>query len=205
MKNYIFAGITIVVSLFLLVWVGNELQGNGASFGTDARKSRGPARAPIQIIEYSDFQCPACARAQPILDRLLQDYEGKVRLTFRHFPLAGHKLAKPAHQAAECAARQGQFWAYHDRLYAEQAAWSRLEDPTETFLRYAEALGLNMDKFAVCLASDEVAADIFAEKEEGTAVKIGSTPTFFINDRRFVGSVELDQDGEAFIREVLGK
>ena len=129
---------------------------------------------------------------------------GQIRLAYRHFPLPGHRWSALAHQAAECAHRQGRFWEYHDRLYAEQTQWSLSLDPTETFLRYAGDLGLDLDAFAVCLGDAGVGREILLEKNEGERLKITATPTFFIRRERVVGPRELEMKGEALIRTMLG-
>ncbi len=167
-------------------------------------KVKGPAQAKIQIVEYSDFQCPACQRAQQALNQLLQSYPDQIQLSFYHFPLPNHAWSGVAHQAAECAHQMGQFWPYHDRLYGEQAKWSGPSDPTETFLRYAQDLGLPLDPFASCLADPKIKRKILAEKARGESLEVKSTPTFLINGERVVGPIDLEVKGDALIRKLLG-
>lgn len=169
-------------------------------------KSRGPIDAPVQIIEYSDFQCPACKFAEPVLDAILNDpeYAQKIRLVYRHFPLSGHTWAGPAHQAAECAKRHGKFWEYHHKLYTEQEKWSALPNPLVTFMQYAQNLEMSPDWFAACLTDTEVQQQILAEKNFGMEVEVKSTPTFFINEERVVGPLELANRGTELIRQILG-
>ncbi len=100
---------------------------------TNFPKAQGPVDAPIELIEYSDFQCPACQRAEASLKRIFDAYPGKIRFAFRHFPLPGHRWSPLAHQAAECAARKGKFWEFHDRLYANQQIWSQAPNAAEFF------------------------------------------------------------------------
>lgn len=167
-------------------------------------RAKGPADAPVQIIEYSDFECPACQKAQPVLDQILKDYPGKIRIIYHHFPLAGHRWAALAHQAAECMNEQGMFWPYHDRLYAEQEQWSKLPNPSETFLRYAVDLGVPVEIFADCMMSEKVRRRIIEEKSQGESLKVQSTPTFFIGDLRAVGHIELQAQGRKKIESILG-
>lgn len=164
---------------------------------------RGPQTAPVEIVEFSDFQCPACKKAQPVLADLLARYPDQVKLIFKHFPLRGHPWALLAHQAAECAHREGRFWDYHDRLYAEQEHWSKSTNPAEDFLRYAREVGLELEPFASCLTREEVRQAILADKREGQKLKISSTPTFFINGTRIVGHVELKREGEKIMNDLL--
>ena len=169
-------------------------------------KTKGPAGARIQIVEYSDFQCPSCRQAQPVLARFIADHPGEIRLAFRHFPLAGHPWSALAHQAAECANQSGRFWDYHDRLFAEQSRWSAsASSPVETFLHYAADLGLDLDAFASCLTDARIGEKILQEKTRGDKIKITATPTFFINGKRLVGPQELQGKGREMIIENVRK
>lgn len=170
---------------------------SGSLAADDLAKSKGPLRAVVQIIEFSDFQCPACRVAQQTLSELANLYPEKVRVTFQHFPLEGHKWSGLAHQAAECAAAQKQFWPYHDRLYAEQAAWTvAIENPLESLLRYAKDTGMDLDPFSRCLGDGQVNQRIRQEKATGVGLGVRSTPSFFVNGKMVVGSTTLKQEVE---------
>lgn len=166
-------------------------------------KIKGAAHPRVQIVEYSDFQCPACQKAAPMIAKVMQAHSSEVQIVFRHFPLPGHQWSGIAHQAAECANRSGKFWEYHDRLYAEQAVWSKTFNPTENFLEYAKDLGLNLDSFAVCLTDEGVRRDIMHEKARGEGLKIDSTPTFFVNGERLVGPADFEKKAESIIQKAL--
>ena len=167
-------------------------------------KMRGEASAPVEIQEFSDFQCPACRNSQPALDQLLKEYQGKIKLIFYHFPLQGHKWAGLAHQAAECANEAGKFWQYHDRLYAEQPAWSIALNASEIFLSYARDLNLDLDKFAACLSDPKATQRILADRSKGQYIQVSSTPTILINGERLVGPVEIQTKGADLVRKHLG-
>lgn len=167
-------------------------------------KVKGPADAPVQIVEYSDFQCPACMKAQPSLNAILQEYPGKIRLTFFHYPLPMHPWAGIAHQAAECANRQGKFWEFHDRVYREQPVWSVAANASELLISYAKDAGVDLDAFGACLSNAEVTRKILGERARGQGLQVASTPTFFINGERVVGQAELDANGRNIIRKILG-
>ncbi|MBI3317366.1 MAG: DsbA family protein [Candidatus Omnitrophica bacterium] len=167
-------------------------------------KIKGPAEAPVEIIEYSDFQCPACRDAQPVLTKLLAEYPEKIRIVFHHFPLPSHRWAAMAHQAAECAHEQGKFWEYHDVLYQNQSSWSKLMNPAETFLRDAGEMGLQLDDFVQCLSSEKVKRRILEEKAVGQKLQVSSTPTLFINGERLVGPIELQAKGPLILKKFLG-
>jgi len=167
-------------------------------------KVRGTADAPVEIQEFSDFQCPACQRAQSVLHEMLEKYPGKIKIVFRHFPLSGHQWSSIAHQAAECSNSQGKFWEFHDLLFQEQAVWSGPQNPTQLFMKNAQILSLNLDDFAACLGDLAVRDRIMEERKIGEGLQVRSTPTFFINGERFVGHVELRDKGQQKIREILG-
>ena len=168
-------------------------------------KVRGPATAPVKLIEYSDFECPSCRNAQTDIQGLFRNYPGKIQLTFKHYPLTSHKWSLYAHQAAECMNRQGKFWPYQEKVYEKQVEWAPSNiPPVEILARYARELGANMDQFGKCMADVTVTREIYAEKEEGNARQVNATPTFFLGEARFVGPKEMQERGENAIRKVLG-
>jgi len=142
--------------------------------------------APVTVIEYGDFECPYCAAAAPVLRQLVEESDGRVRLVFRHFPLAGtHPHALTAALAAEAAGAQGAFWPMHDVLFARQ---DRLSD---TALRaYAEELGLDADR-VVGEAAQEFAGKVAADFEQGLEDEVAGTPTVIVDGELFSGRVEL--------------
>lgn len=164
-------------------------------------KIKGAQNASIQIVEYSDFQCPACQKSQPILQQIMGRFSSRASLTFKHFPLAAHQGSPLAHQAAECAYEQKNFWPYHDRLFAEQLQWALAPNLSEIFLTYAKDLGLDLDAFANCLADQKIRSRILSERAQGERLRIKSTPTFFINGQRVVGLIELQKK----IEEMTGE
>jgi len=202
----IFIGLVIIAVLAAGVFLFKRFQGAMPSQGILVAevKSKGPVDAPIKIVEYSDFQCPACQFAQPILEEIFADYPDQVYLVFRHFPLQGHVRALPAHVAAQCAANVGKFWEYHDRLYADQKNWSTTEDANISFLQYAREANMDLDVFAECYSNEDVVDFIQKEKTEGVNLKVRSTPTFFINEERIVGGRELREKGIPLIQKMLG-
>jgi 2-hydroxychromene-2-carboxylate isomerase len=141
---------------------------------------RGAPMAKVTIVEFSDFQCPHCGRAHPELARTVAQGEGKVKLVFKHFPLSGHSRAVPAALAAEAAGRQGKFWEMADLLFEHQ---SELEDAD--LLGYAQQLGLDMDRFKADLVSEDVRARVDADRAEGAKLGVNSTPSLFIDGRKF--------------------
>lgn len=157
----------------------------------------GPADAPVTIVEFSDFQCPACGRAYPTIKRLMQQYQGKVRLVFRDYPLAMHPQAPKAAEAAACAHEQGKFWDMHDRLFANQQKLA-VADLKAT----ASEMGLDTARFNACLDSGEFTNNWQADMAEGRKYGVSATPTFFINGR-MIGGAAPYQNFAAIVEEEL--
>ncbi|MGD8895117.1 MAG: thioredoxin domain-containing protein [Acidobacteriota bacterium] len=160
---------------------------------TGAAPLRGNPEAPVTIVEFSDFQCPYCVHARPIVNRVREVYGDQVRYAFRHFPLAFHGQAEKAGEAAACAGDQGRFWDMHDRLWKNQ---SKLTVPD--LKQHAGALGLDTAAFAQCLDSGRHAALVKSDTEAGERLGVTGTPAFFINGRAILGA----QSFEAFAQVI---
>ena len=161
---------------------------------TDAAPVRGPANAPVTIVEFSDFECPFCKRAHPTLTQLLKDYPGKVKLVYRDFPLESiHPQARRSAEAARCAEDQGKFWDYYDVLFSESPKLS-----PDDLKRYAAQVGMDVKKFDECVAAGVHKATVQRDLDEGTRLGVNGTPAFFINGRSLSGALPL----EAFARIV---
>jgi len=151
--------------------------------------ARGPADAPITIIEFSDYQCPFCRRAEPTLRQVLADYEGKIRFVYRHFPLDRiHPLARGASEAAACADQQGKFWEFHDQLFADNA---QLDRPGLDAA--AGKTGLDPAAFKLCLDEHQTQAAVERDIQAGNAAGVSGTPAFFINGIPLRGAVPAEQ------------
>jgi protein-disulfide isomerase len=145
--------------------------------------SKGPANAPIEMIEFSDFQCPFCLRANPTVTQVLNTYGDRIHFVYRHYPLPGHPNARPAAEAAACAGEQGKFWPYHDRLFADQ---TKLTDAD--LKKTAADLGLDAAKFGACVDSHKYKSAIDADVAAGQDVGVDGTPAFFVNGRLLSGA-----------------
>ena len=143
---------------------------------------RGDAKALVTLEEFGDFECPPCSVMSVTLHQLEKDYHGKLRVIFRHFPLAMHPHARAAAHAAEAAHQQGKFWEMHDLLYQKQAQWSKGVDVPTLFPVFAGELGLDVERFKKDMASPEIAARVTADHELGKSRSVTSTPTIFINN-----------------------
>ncbi|MBX6326752.1 MAG: thioredoxin domain-containing protein [Chthoniobacterales bacterium] len=144
---------------------------------------RGNPNAPVTLEEYGDYQCPPCGMFAVFADELVKEYEPRLRIIFRNFPLSIHQHAREAAQAAEAAALQGRFWEMHDILYREQSTWSNAANARELFESYAEKIGLNVDQFRKDIDSEPVRARVDSDRARGDSLGIQTTPTLFINNR----------------------
>ncbi len=152
---------------------------------TDDAPSHGSPMAAVTIVEFSDYECPHCAHAMPILKQVERDFEGRVRVVHMNFPLTGHIHAMAAARAALAAGRQNKFWEMHYKLFENQG---HLE-PAD-LERYATELGLDLARFRADMASPEIEAQIRASRTEGERLQIQGTPTIFINGRRYELNLE---------------
>ena len=173
----------------------------GAKPGAKAPHIRGETKAKVTVEEFADFQCPPCAGVAAILQKLERDYQGRLRVVFRHFPLQNHQNARPAALAAEAAARQGKFWEMHDLLYENQTAWSKATEIRPLLNGYAAILGLDMTRFSADFELSETGARISADQERAASLGVTQTPTLFINNQLLPVSA-LSADG---IRDAIEK
>jgi protein-disulfide isomerase len=139
--------------------------------------SIGPESAPVTIIEFSDYQCPFCSRAEPTIKNLVERYGDQIRLVYRHYPLDRiHPRARAAAEAAVCAEEQDRFWAFHEQLFANQR---KLEDAD--LEQYASNVGLDLEAFNACRQRPDVKARVQADVSAGEAAGVSGTPAFFVN------------------------
>ena len=150
--------------------------------------AKGPASAPVTIVEFSDFQCPYCARVVPTLDQVKAKYGDKVRIVFRQFPLGMHPQAQKAAEASLCANEQGKFWEMHDTMFQNQQQLA-----VDNLKAKASELGLNAEQFNSCLDSGKFAQQVAADMREGEAAGVSGTPAMFVNGRFINGAVPLEQ------------
>lgn len=150
--------------------------------------SLGSADATVQIVEFADFGCPYSRESSFVMRALAAAYGDKIHYEYRDFPITElHPQAEHAAEAAQCAAAQGKFWEYHDKLYVNQ---TDLRD--EQLVQYAEELNLDTDAFAKCLSSGQFHDEVTADYNDGAAAGVRGTPTFFVNGNRIPGSIPQD-------------
>jgi len=148
---------------------------------------KGSAAAPIELIEFADFECPYCLQASPTVKQVLDTYGDRIRFVYRNFPLQNYPHARPAAEAAQCANEQGQFWPFHDRLFAEPGKLSDAE-----LKQTAAALGLNAPQFNKCVDDRKFQAVVETDTQAGASAGVTGTPAFFINGRLLSGAQPFD-------------
>ncbi len=136
----------------------------------------------VTLVEFGDYQCPACAFIAPGVKKLMEEYKDRVTFVFRDFPLIMHKNAVIAAQMTYIANEQGKYWEMHEKLYATQTEWENVDNPSDLFIGYAKELGMNTDGIKEKLASNIYKDRIQADVKDGDLVGVNSTPTFFVND-----------------------
>lgn len=148
--------------------------------------TKGAQTPKATVVEYSDFQCPACAAYYPLLEEVFAEYKDRVSFTYRHFPLTQHKNAVVAARAGEAAGYQGKFWEMADLLFKNQIEWADLSnaDAAKVFESYAEKLGLDMARFKTDVASEATDNQITADQKSGLLSAVDQTPTLFINGKK---------------------
>ncbi len=161
----------------------------------DPARLRGPANAPITIVEFSDFECPYCGGVEDTLRQLESRYPTQIRLAYRDFPF--HPRAEPAAEASRCALAQGKYWPYHDLLFDNQ---QHLE--SGDLSKYAARLKMDAKKFDECIARKIYAADIRHDLDEGNKLGITGPPTFFINGTILIGATPMEDFARLIDREL---
>jgi protein-disulfide isomerase len=188
----------VVIGLFILGGMSGGVSGSGSSTASStfvattvpgissSDWAEGNPNAKVTLIEYGDFECPACGAYFPLVQQILAAYSSTIYFSFRNFPLYTiHPDAGIAAQAAEAAGLQGKYWPMHDLLYTDQATWVDATPDavvSQYFNGYASSLGLNVAKFDSDISSTQVMSKIQNDVSTGNAAQINHTPTFFVND-----------------------
>jgi protein-disulfide isomerase len=165
----------------------------------------GGATSTVVLMEYSDFQCPACRSYYPVVREIMQEFGDQITFAYRHFPLSGiHANAEFAARAAEAAHKQGKFWEMHDLLFEKQNEWANVADVLPIFESYADLLGLSKTQFMADFVSKEVKDFVRAERTHALTSGLQGTPSFFLNGKQIPnpGSVE---EFKNVIREAINQ
>ena len=183
--------VTCIVLLVGLKYVSEQMKTANLKKNMALARSKGNITSDVHIVEHIDFQCPACAFGAKLLKEYYDKNPDKMFVELKYHPLPMHKHSFLSVRYAECAARQGKFWAFQDILLDRQSEWSPLFDPKATFEEIAKKAGLDMQLLNSCTADPALEKFIQAELDQSTALGVKSTPTYFINDKMVVGAVEL--------------
>ncbi len=178
-------GIITVVLIGGSIWYSTSLA-DSYNEGVEVETHvKGNENATVTILEYSDFQCPACAQFAPILKAMMADYGDQVKFEYRHYPLMQiHPNAEAAARAAEAAGQQGKFFEYHDALFENQNEWGAAAIPGAFFTKYADELGLDMDKFKRHQRSSVLQQNIRDHVSEARELGLTGTPSIFLNGEK---------------------
>jgi len=199
--NKIIIGVVavLVLGFGILFFTGDNSNTGTQETLTTWTNIQGATTSKIQIVEYADFQCPACGFMHEIIKELQIKYPNQIALTFKNFPLINiHRNALLAAKTAEAAGKQGKYFEMHDMLFETQKDWAVLPSPKEKFTEFAKTLALNIDQFDKDINSKEIEDKIKADIQDGTKAKITGTPTLFIN------GVKVENGGiEAKIKSIL--
>lgn len=190
MSKQFLAILAIIILGFIGVFTVTQKKSsnNGSSNGNSSQLSNhviGENQKGVVLVEYGDYQCPACGQFYPLVKQVVEKYKTDIQFQFRNFPLQQiHPNARAGSRAAEAAAKQNKFWEMHDTLYEQQKSWVSLTDVTPAFEAYAQQLGLDVAKFKTDFASTEVNDIINADYAEGTRLGVEGTPTFFLQGKK---------------------
>jgi protein-disulfide isomerase len=203
MKKFFMAALLVALSAAAVI-AGRHFLGPQAGFSAEERdflRSKGEPKAELWLVEYLDYQCESCRIGSGILKDFMERHPGKIYLQVRFHPLVTfHRHAFKAAVYAECAARQGKFWPFHEILLREQPRWSPLPDTVidEAFEGYAREAGVDTAKLAKCLGDPSVKKAVMDEKDKAMAMGVKLTPTFYLNGRMIVGPDPLKAELERF-------
>jgi protein-disulfide isomerase len=203
-EGKIFAGLGIVTVIIIIA--GAFLLGGSPEKNNEPQKPvdknllvrsdsnvKGAKTGKVTVVEFGDFQCPACGAAHPVVKQISEEYKEDVTFVFRHFPLSFHKNAIKAALAAEAAGAQGKFFEMHDLIFDNQSEWSESNDAEELFQKYAEELSLDMEKYQADFKNKTGESKINKDRADGNAAGVSSTPTFFINGKIRPGGIPYDE------------
>jgi len=178
-------GVIAVVLIGGSVWYsGSVSERSNEGVNITGSYVKGNPDAKVTLVEYSDFQCPACAAFAPVLKDVFDEFGDDIRFEYKHFPLPIHNVAEAGSRAAEAAGQQGAFYEFHDLLFENQRNWTNGANPSAFFIQYAEELELDIPLFKRHMNSSLLTEKIRSDMNEGRSLNITGTPTFFLNGEK---------------------
>lgn len=214
-RFYLLLG-AVAVAGVAAIWIASQRDGGSApgavapvAAATDGFRgfTLGAATAPVEVTEYSDFECPFCASFATVQMPVIREQliaPSKVRWRFRDFPLPIHRYSRYAALAAHCAGEQGRFWEMHDQLFTNHQWAQTGTNPRSLFRDFARSAGVDLNKYDACMDGQRYAGRIEASRLEGEALGVRGTPSFFVNGRPFTGRSTSD-DFKALIDSLTKK
>ncbi|HYC83456.1 MAG TPA: thioredoxin domain-containing protein [Candidatus Paceibacterota bacterium] len=211
-------GKRITLWLIVILLVGGAIWGvmraakNSASTGTgdlavavsETDWKTGSANPKVVLVEYADFECPACAAYHPVVKQMVAEFPNDLQFVYRHFPLKQiHQHAELAAVVAEAAGKQGKFWEMHDILMTRQSEWAGNRTAQGFFVGYIQSLGLDLDKFKADLADREIKKKISDSYNSGVRSGVQGTPTFFLNGERLVSNPRNPEEFRTLIKAAI--
>lgn len=177
--------LVVLAGIGLLIWKNPaSAPGNGSSDPAQVLSDdwvKGAPMAQVTIMEYADFECPACQVYNGWIKQLEREYAGRIRFVFRYFPLPSHRNGRLSSYAAEAAGRQGKFWQMHGLLFDNQDQWAGQNDPMPTFEKFAKIIELDVEQFRKDIETDAVKDRVNRDVASGTRLRVNATPTLFLN------------------------
>lgn len=187
--------VIIVIIVLIIVGVKAYFALNAKAIDSVEARSKGNPAAKVQIVEFIDLECPACAYGSKVVKELIEKHPNDIRVQVKYFPLIRtHRHAMQVALYNECAGAQGKFWEFHYPLMLAQQQWSPLLSADAFFQDLAIKAGANMQQLNTCLSSDEAAAIVNNDKILGQSLGVQSTPTYFINNKMIVGAKALEEE-----------
>ena len=200
----VFVVIVIIMFSYYFYQMSNDTSLNPVNIEVNATDHvRGASSGKVTLVEFGDFQCPACGNYEPMVEKIIESNKKDLKFVFRHFPLIQlHQNALLAAKASESAGFQGKFWEMHDMIYAHQKDWSEEMNAIDVFISYAQNLGLNVEKFKTEINNPTVEQNILAEYKEGAKLGVNSTPSFFLNGKKLENPRSLE-DFDVLIKDAI--
>ncbi len=209
-KQFLIAIVVSILALFGIYTLTSKDDADTSgktNTGTSAKLSNnviGANSKKVTLVEYGDFQCPACGQYHPLVKQIIDKYQNDIEFQFRNYPLQEiHPNARAASRAAEAAAKQNKYWEMHDLLYEQQDSWKASTSANTVFEGYASQLGLDAAKYKTDFASTEVNATINADFAEGTKLGVNSTPTFFLQGKKIEQNPQTAEDFYKLIDQAI--
>ena len=204
-----FISVVVVLVVFMFVYYfyqisADESANSPVNIEVNATDHiRGALNGKVTLVEFGDFQCPACGKYEPIVEKVVEANKKDLKFVFRHFPLVNnHQNAMIAAKASESASLQGKFWEMHDMIYKNQEEWSGSMGAIDVFSGYAKTLGLDVAKFKTDINNPTIEQNILAEYKEGVKLGVDSTPSFFLNGKKLKNPATVEEFDALIKKEI---